>query len=118
MGDLIDSWHLSGAEEETWRMAASQFRLPYWDWARKQDYSKNFAIPQVCTFDCVDVTLPGDQKQTIPNPLVGFTNPTQIGGRNVAMGDPVMGSNAIKDDTAVPPALPVSVLQFFLHTGY
>ncbi|OCL09390.1 Di-copper centre-containing protein [Glonium stellatum] len=102
MGDIITSWNLSGAEEKTWRTAASQFRLPYWDWARKQDYWKNFAIPQVCTLDYIDVTLPGGQKKSIPNPLVGFTNPMQIDGKNVAMGDPAMGPNAIKDDTDVP----------------
>lgn len=111
MGDLIASWHLSGAEEQTWRMAASQFRLPYWDWAQKQVYWKNFAIPQVCTLEDIDVILPGNQTKTIPNPLVGFTNPTQV-----PMGDPSMGPNAIKDDTDVPSGwapLPVSVLQNF-----
>lgn len=115
MRDIIDSWHLPGEEEERWHMAASQFRLPYWDWAQKQEYRGDFALPQVCTLDSVNIVVPGGQK-TIFNPLVKFTNPKTVNGKSVPMGDPAMGENAIKDDTDVPAGwepLPVSVPQPF-----
>ena len=64
---LIVDWHktlhLDPQEEDTWRGAASQFHLPYWDWARKQVYAQDFAIPQVCAWDTVDIIMPNGQKK-------------------------------------------------------
>ena len=99
MIDLIKGWRASGRlvdrrEEELWMNGAYQFRLPYWDWARKQSYDGNFAIPEVCILEKLEIILVGGKTDpNFPNPLVGFTNP-----RGVAMGDSSMGVNAIKDD--------------------
>lgn len=99
MVGLITGWKKDGKltdekEEESWRAAADQFRLPYWDWARKQDYDGNFAIPQVCVLDTVEIILVGGEvNSSFPNPLIGFQNPT-----GVAMGDESMGANKIQDD--------------------
>src|ERR1700744_4602568 len=109
MEGLITSWNLSGPEKDIWTTAASQFRLPYWDWARKQPYLGNFGIPQICTLDSIGIIMPGGATQPTANPLVGFTNPTLVGGKNAAMGDPIMGVNAIKADAT----LPVSISQRF-----
>jgi hypothetical protein len=110
MQDIIEGWHLTDSKEEaTWRDAANQFRLPYWDWARRQEYAQNFAIPQVCTLDVIDIIMPGGKTTTIPNPLVEFRNPkVDSKGNHVTMGDPSMGPNAIKDDTDGTEPLPVS----------
>lgn len=115
MSDLVDKkWQIPTSEVTNWKDAASQFRLPYWDWARKQEYAKNFAIPQVCTLDTVKVLLPGNKSREMSNPLAGFRNPKRnASGKSVPMGDPTMGKYAIKDDTAVPagsPPLPVSLM--------
>jgi hypothetical protein len=113
MENLINDWQLADpAVEKIWRQAASQFRLPYWDWARPQEYTKNFAIPQICTVENIDIPMPSGGIASIPNPLVGFQNPkTDSEGHNVPMGDPLMKEYAIQDDTDVDPGtdiLPVS----------
>ena len=92
------------AEIMAWRQAASRFRLPYWDWAQKQKYSNSFGISELCTLDTVDIIEPGGKEIPYDNPLVSFTNPT-----GVAMGDPSMEKNAIKDHKNPPyDTLPVS----------
>lgn len=102
MNEIIDCWVKKGelndpTEENIWRSAASQFRLPYWDWAKKQHYIKDFGVPQVCTFDTVEILMPGGKSQTIPNPLARFQNPKLVGKEPVAMGDSSMGIYAIED---------------------
>ena len=113
MEKLINDWQLADpAVEKIWRQAASQFRLPYWDWARKQEYAKNFAIPQICTLEYIEIPMPSGGIVSVPNPLVSFQNPkTDSKGDHVPMGDPLMKENAIQDDTDVAPGtdiLPVS----------
>ena len=117
MVDLIDGWVKNGTltdetEITAWRNSASQFRLPYWDWARKQAYIKNFGVSQICTVDTWPVIMPGGNVEDYPNPLIKFSNPT-LGpdGKPLKMGDPKMGQNQINKDPASPPAtldLPVS----------
>ena len=117
MIQMIHDWKLSDLEEEEiWRKAANQFRLPYWDWARKQEYTGNFGIPQVCTVDSINIIMPGGQSKPFPNPLIKFQNPS-----NVAMGDTSMKANAISDhdpnknkapnDPNIYNILPVSVAE-------
>jgi hypothetical protein len=114
MLEIIQEWRLDPEEEEPWRNAATQFRLPYWDWARKQEYSQNFAIPIVCTLETIDIIVPGGKTIQVANPLVGFQNPmVNSKGEHVVMGDPSMKENAIKNDPILPPppgteTLPVS----------
>ena len=102
MVELIKHWKLSDQESATWFNAAAQFRLPYWDWGQKQPYLHDYGIPEICTKPNWDIIAPGGdgkQKESFPNPLIGFTNPkTDKSGKNVPMGDPSMGPNAIKDD--------------------
>lgn len=99
MVSIIEEWKEKGvfndkpSEEKLWRKAASQFRLPYWDWAKKQDYTRDFALPQIFTRDQVLIITPEGGKELFDNPLVRFTNPS-----GKPMGDPSMGANAIPDD--------------------
>ena len=113
MLDLIKEWHISEEEKLKWLDAASRFRLPYWDWARKQTYVKNYGIPEICTRDTWDIVKPGTNgaKEAFNNPLTGFKNPKRgPDGERVPMGDPLMGKNAIPDDKSVPSEpLPVSI---------
>lgn len=101
MEKLIKDWVEDGQlsdrkEEEIWRTAASKFRLPYWDWARKQAYTGTFSIPQACTLDSIDIIMPGGLTKSFSNPLVKFQNPkVNKEGKHVAMGDKSMGNYAI-----------------------
>ena len=109
MLEIIASWKSIDTKEKTiWLDAASQFRLPYWDWARTK------TIPWICREAKIDILMPGNQpQQQVNNPLVEFRNPKLDNqGENVAMGDPSMKHNRIPDDEDVKkgsPALPVSI---------
>lgn len=103
MQQMIQKWKDTGRltdprEQEAWRYAASRFRLPYWDWARKQEYAGTFAIPQVCTMDTLNIIMPGGKKEVFTNPLVKFENPTVKDGKHIAMGDERMRLNRIAHD--------------------
>ncbi|KAF4341939.1 tyrosinase precursor [Fusarium beomiforme] len=81
MIEIIDSWELSESETARWKKAADGWRLPYWDWARKQEYTQNFALPEVLTLTTVAIfppqglKVPINNPQAYPNPLYGFGNP-------------------------------------------
>ncbi|KAH7013796.1 hypothetical protein EDB80DRAFT_749421 [Ilyonectria destructans] len=53
MKDVIQHWKtkhgLPDSEAQVWYAAAEKWRLPYWDWARKQTYTQDFAYPEVLT---------------------------------------------------------------------
>ena len=95
MLETIASWtSIDAKEKDRWLDAASRFRLPYWDWAQTK------TIPRICREAKITIHMPGNQlKQQVNNPLVAFRNPKlDSQGKNVAMGDPSMGHNAIQDD--------------------
>ena len=109
MLELIQAWEISDQEKATWLDAASQFRLPYWDWAQKQPSTGDYGIPQICAQAAWPIVMPGTNENTKPyeNPLTGFLNPkTNAIGQRVPMGDPSMKANAIQNSGA----LPVSIL--------
>lgn len=100
MKDIIESWRLPSKEKQIWLDAANQFRLPYWDWARKQTYIGTFGLPELFTQEVVKILRPdGTYDDNYTNPLWKFQNPK---GPNVPMGDPSMGKWAIKDDSSGP----------------
>jgi tyrosinase len=105
-------------DKPLWKDAATRWRLPYWDWAAKQPYIKDYGVPRVFTLEQVAIVTPlppgtteGKYAQGIPvgppviekivdNPLWKFTNPA---GPNVPMGDTtVMGPYAIQADGDLP----------------
>lgn len=107
MEKVIDGWiqtgELSKTDEPTWRAAARQFRLPYWDWARPQP-SGQFVLPVLFTTEQISIKTPSNGTELFENPLVRFSNPS-----GKAMGDDSMGPNKIPDDSDGPGgALPVS----------
>ena len=81
MKDIISAWELSATETARWRKAADTWRMPYWDWARKQQYTENFALPKILTARSVEIFPPESIKerfknlQKYPNPLFGYENP-------------------------------------------
>ncbi|KAK7424587.1 hypothetical protein QQZ08_008597 [Neonectria magnoliae] len=81
MGEVIDDWKLSAPETARWKNAANTWRMPYWDWARKQTYTQNFALPEVLTQLTVEIFPPESLKDKFqnaaayPNPLYSFENP-------------------------------------------
>lgn len=97
MGPIIKSWNLSETGAAPWVEAAEQFRLPYWDWAQKQPYARNFGVPEICTLENVTVVKPKNEKMTMPNPLAKFVNPSKV-----PMGDKSMGKWAVSNDGTSP----------------
>ncbi|KAL6405092.1 tyrosinase precursor [Ilyonectria robusta] len=85
MKDVIKHWQdkhkLPDSEAQVWYAAAEKWRLPYWDWARKQTYTQDFAYPEVLTQGTVRIYPPAAVKEYYPpngsyaNPLWGFDNP-------------------------------------------
>ena len=105
MVEIVHGWDpqkVSGDEKQLWLAAASQFRLPYWDWARKQKYTDKpkFGVPEICTKDSWPILEPGRDRKVVPfpNPLTGYNNPKMVDGKNVPFGDASMGKYAIPDD--------------------
>ncbi|KAH7125927.1 hypothetical protein EDB81DRAFT_698386 [Dactylonectria macrodidyma] len=66
MKDIIKHWTkehgLSDPDAKLWYDAAKKWRMPYWDWARKQVYAANFALPQVLTQGSVRIYPPAEVK--------------------------------------------------------
>jgi tyrosinase len=82
-------------QQAPWKLAASQWRLPYWDWAAVQPYINNYGVPELLTLQKVNIVLPKSNLQKVPfdNPLWKFTNPS-----GTPMGDSSMGDVAIQAD--------------------
>lgn len=77
--DLLSNWKFSttsqpGNNREDWEKSVMMFRLPYWDWARKQTYNQKFALPEVLTMPQVYVWPPSG-REIVMNPLWEFENP-------------------------------------------
>src|ERR1700722_677388 len=94
---IIDN--IPADEKAPWQLAASQWRLPYWDWAAPQPYLNDYGVPQLFTLENVNIFLPDSklQKIPVPNPLWKFTNPS-----GVPMGDGSMGDLAIQAADGIP----------------
>ncbi|KAF5660864.1 tyrosinase precursor [Fusarium heterosporum] len=89
MNEIIEEWKLDTAQETEWKKAADTWRLPYWDWARKQQYNQEYALPEVLLFERV-TTYPPDKPKgelDVPNPFWGFENPEKKDGKPRAFGD-------------------------------
>lgn len=78
--EILPAWkssfgsNSSGNSEEDWNNSALIFRLPYWDWARKQTYNCKFSLPEVLTMTQVYIRPPSGWEITL-NPLWEFENP-------------------------------------------
>lgn len=102
MDGVIKSWNLSETEAAEWQHARNAWRLPYWDWRRKQKYQRpdgttydqGFALPYVFTLKELTVYPPSGQKFDQPNPLWGFVNPEKDSN-----GDP-LPMNSMPEDKA------------------
>ncbi|KAI1084788.1 common central domain of tyrosinase-domain-containing protein [Whalleya microplaca] len=104
MKGIIASWDLEVSLSQEWYNAADTWRLPYWDWARKQSYNNEFALPEV--FTLLEVPIYPPSGQTIhPNPLWGFENPEKgSDGKSLPMGKMPKGKEqwSINDDGTLP----------------
>lgn len=72
---------LSDEDKKLWTAAADSWRLPYWDWARRQAFDGpggpvyRYAYPEICTVLEVPVWLPKGGRTMIKNPLERFECP-------------------------------------------
>ncbi|KAJ3530012.1 hypothetical protein NM208_g9513 [Fusarium decemcellulare] len=89
MYEVIDHWvkkhGLSTEDAKIWRAAANSWRMPYWDWARHQAYTEDFAYPEILVQGSVRIYVPVSLKEVYypngnpnggyPNPFWSFENP-------------------------------------------
>ncbi|KAM5350817.1 hypothetical protein ACJ41O_007322 [Fusarium nematophilum] len=85
MKDVIDHWvtkhKLADTEAKQWVASKDKWRMPYWDWARKQSYTEDFAYPQILVQGPVRIWVPDAVKEYYPpsglyaNPFWSFENP-------------------------------------------
>ncbi|KIL84922.1 hypothetical protein FAVG1_11792 [Fusarium avenaceum] len=118
---VINDWvlesGLSALDAEDWHAAADIWRMPYWDWARRQGYDEDLVLPQVLTQATVRIFPPDAVKNHFsadgvhPNPLLGFDNPE----KNEETGEPLPFGNLpefkstwnIKDNPVVHDEIPL-----------
>ncbi|KIL88341.1 hypothetical protein FAVG1_08420 [Fusarium avenaceum] len=104
MNDIIDEWELDTAQATEWRKAADTWRLPYWDWARKQKYNQQYALPEVLIFPTTTTYPPSNPRgeTNVENPFWGFQNPEKKDGKPRAFGDMPEGKTEwnIQDDVS------------------
>jgi hypothetical protein len=114
MHEIIDAWKLDASQATEWNNAADTWRLPYWDWARRQPYNNEFSLPYALTLDLVRIYPPTGEVNH-PNPLWGFDNPEKDpqDGRPLPFGQMPKGKEQwnIKDDVSddSQPKLPVGI---------
>ena len=61
------------SKKETWRAEAYKWRLPYRDWAREVNYSKDgskdayksLGLPWICIFPDVPIEMPGKKNKVM-----------------------------------------------------
>ena len=110
MKQIIVDWNLELEDTKAWIHASYQWRMPYWDWARKQRYCDDFALPHVLTQAQVPIYPPKHlikdlypAANSYPNPLWGFDNPeTDKHGNPLPFGSMPPGKEMynIKNDPA------------------
>ena len=77
----VDKYGLSAAEAEEWYAVAKSWRMPYWDWARHQQYSEDLVCPPILTQGPVRIYPPAAVGDYYPpsglyaNPFWNFENP-------------------------------------------
>lgn len=87
MGEILNHWateHKLNEDEnemKLWTTAKDTWRMPYWDWARRQSYNEDFTYPQVLVQGPVRIFVPEKLKMYYPpsglyaNPFWSFENP-------------------------------------------
>ncbi|KAG5815232.1 hypothetical protein H9Q74_002925 [Fusarium xylarioides] len=81
INDWTSEYRLPISEADEWFTAAKHWRMPYWDWARRQQYHEDLVCPPVLTQGAVRIYPPPSIRNLFPpsglypNPLVGFENP-------------------------------------------
>lgn len=87
MADVLEDLDPDIHERRLWEIAAEEWRLPYWDWARRRSYDGQFSLPQVFTKEYVSIRLPKGGISEVKNSLWGFDNPEKDGrGRPLPFG--------------------------------
>lgn len=118
---IINDWTsehgLPISETDEWYTAAKHWRMPYWDWARRQRYHEELVCPPVLTQGAVRIYPPATIKNQFPrsglypNPLLGFENPENDPktGKPLPFGS-MLGNKAkwnIQDNPIVHDELPL-----------
>ncbi|KAF5575372.1 tyrosinase precursor [Fusarium pseudocircinatum] len=121
MKQIVNNWTseygLPISEADEWYTAANHWRMPYWDWARRQRYHEDLVCPPVLTQGAVRIYPPPTLQNQFPrsglypNPLVGFENPEKDPntGEPLPFGSMPGGKSKwnIKDNPIVHAELPL-----------
>jgi hypothetical protein len=81
INDWVSKNGLPISEADEWYKVARHWRMPYWDWARRQKCHEDLVCPPVLTQGAVRIHPPTviknqfHQSGLYPNPLLGFENP-------------------------------------------
>lgn len=87
MKAVVEEWFphpessLIEKEKQEWLDAAHAWRLPYWDWAAKQTYTKEVSLPELVLQGPVRIFPPASREKFFPpggwypNPFWNFENP-------------------------------------------
>ena len=118
MEQIITSWNLTGDEQQEWMNAAQTWRLPYWDWARKQASATSYTLPFVLAQSTVTIFPPPSASisntNSYNNPAWKFSNPEKdSNGTALPFGQMPPGKTQwnIKDNTSDPTiTLPVRLI--------
>ncbi|EXL58350.1 hypothetical protein FOCG_01893 [Fusarium oxysporum f. sp. radicis-lycopersici 26381] len=79
--ECVSKHELPISEADEWYKVARTWRMPYWDWARRQRYDEDLVCPPVLTQVAVRIYPPATMKNQFPrsglypNPLLSFENP-------------------------------------------
>ncbi|RKL26868.1 hypothetical protein BFJ70_g11741 [Fusarium oxysporum] len=79
--ECVTKHELPISEADEWYKVARTWRMPYWDWARRQRYDEDLVCPPVLTQVAVRIYPPATMKNQFPrsglypNPLLSFENP-------------------------------------------
>ncbi|OJJ44489.1 hypothetical protein ASPZODRAFT_18679 [Penicilliopsis zonata CBS 506.65] len=98
--EVIEEGISDPAIKATWTAAADTWRLPFWDWAIKQQDTQELGLPNLLSEANVKILKVGDtETEPFDNPLYKFVNRLPVGKdkwEKVAMGDPRMGKYKIQ----------------------
>ena len=97
MSDIVPN--IPSSEQATWMAAAQNWRMPYWDWAASYNEA---GLPALLTSETITIVKPGNTSDSVPNPMVRFSNPTGWAMGDAKMKDLRIAQFAMTQDATFP----------------
>ena len=90
---------IPSSERATWVASAQNWRLPYWDWAASYNQA---SLPVLLTSEKITISKPGNTSDSVPNPLIRFSNPNGLAMGDRRMKDLRIARFPIRQNVAFP----------------